>query len=118
SRPVRSASSSVACGCLPSPRCQEPWPNAGTTVPSRNRTVRPASFGFTPASAWRGDAPDSAAIAPTVSVVQSRLNSRRLGGRLFKSSHFIVGPFYRLGCFGSRNFHLGGILQPTLGSGI
>src|SRR5215472_15273198 len=68
-RPVRSASSSSACGCLPFPSPAEPWPNAGMTVPSRNFTVRPAPG----EAASRADAP----VANELSATQSPLNSRR-----------------------------------------
>src|SRR5215468_2511770 len=58
-RPVRSVSSSTAAGCLPCPRCHEPWPSAGTTVPPRNFTKRPATFESVPVAAAKADAPDS-----------------------------------------------------------
>src|SRR5258707_11888519 len=52
-RPVRSASSSAASGCLPCARFAEPWPSAATIVPSGNFTVGVAA---------RVDALDSAPI--------------------------------------------------------
>src|SRR5215472_12807326 len=79
-RPVRSASSSAASGCLPCARFAEPWPSAGTTVPLGNFTVGVAA---------RADAPGSATIiVPTEesdapSVTQSPLNSRRFSNCLF-----------------------------------
>ena len=98
--PVRSASSSKVPGCLPSPRCQDPWPNAGTMVPSGNLTVRPASFEVRVVAASRVDASDKAAIAPTArsdepSAVQSPLNLRRFSCWLFKSS-LVVTAYRRL----------------------
>src|SRR6516165_1887817 len=74
--PVRSASSSTAAGCLPSPRCQEPWPIAGTTVPSRNLTVWAVPFEVPAVAASRAEARDEATNEPR--APQSPLNSRRL----------------------------------------
>src|SRR3974390_3082940 len=56
--PVRSACSSSASGCLPFARPAEPWPNAGTTVPSGSFTVLPPPFEGTPPAASSADAPD------------------------------------------------------------
>jgi hypothetical protein len=78
--PVRSASSSAALGCLPFPRPAEPWPNAGTALPSRNVTVRLTSVEDIPPSASSPAAPDAATNEP--SVKQSPLNSRRFSGVL------------------------------------
>src|SRR5215813_6514109 len=77
-RPVRSASSSSASGCLPFARPAEPWPNAETTVPSRNFTVCPAPVEATPLAASRADAPDE--VTNELSATQSPLNSRRFSG--------------------------------------
>src|SRR5204863_5551703 len=74
-RPVRSACSSSACGCLPFPRPAEPCPNAGTTVPSRNFAVRPAPVEPTSLAASRADTPDE--VTNELSTTQSPLNSRR-----------------------------------------
>ena len=58
----------------------EPWPSAGTMVPSGNFTVRPAAADI--------DVLDSAAvIAP---AAQSPVNSRRLSNGLFTSSIFMT----------------------------
>src|SRR5271167_471556 len=79
-RPVRSASSSAASGRLPCARFAEPWPSAGTIVPSGNFTIGVAA---------RADALDSATIVvPTEkndepSATQSPLNSRRFSNCLF-----------------------------------
>src|SRR5215469_13966927 len=79
-RPVRSASSSAASGCLPCARFAEPWPSAGTTVPSGNFTVGVAA---------RADALGSPTIiVPTAerdapSVIQSPLNWRRFSNCVF-----------------------------------
>src|SRR5262249_2913204 len=72
-RPVRNASSSSAAECFPCPRCQEPWPIAGTLVPSRNLTVW--AVDTTAVAASRVNAPDKATNEP--SATQSPLNSRR-----------------------------------------
>src|SRR5215469_1600439 len=73
-RPVRSASSSSARGRLSFPRPAEPWPNAGTTVPSRNLTVRLVPVDSAPVAS-RADAPDE--VTNELSTTQSPLNSRR-----------------------------------------
>src|ERR1700730_8270004 len=86
--PVRRASPSPALGCLPFPRPAEPWPNAGTALPSRNVTVRLTSVEDIPPSASSPDAPDAATNEP--SVKQSPLNSRQLSGVL--SSLGITAP--------------------------
>ena len=70
-RPVRSASSSPASGCLPSPRCQEPCPSAGTTVPSWNFTLRPPTFELTPVAAAKSDPPDSPADIALTDIIAS-----------------------------------------------
>src|SRR6266436_3367524 len=80
-RPVRSASSSSATGCLPFPRPAEPWPSAGTMVPSRNLTVRPAPVEAAPVAASRANAPDEVTNEP--SAAQSPLNSRRFSSLVF-----------------------------------
>jgi hypothetical protein len=79
-RPVRSASSSSAAGCLPCPRCQEPWPNAGTTAPVGNFTVRLAPLDAGPLASSTADASDDATKEPT--ATQSPLNSRRFSNRI------------------------------------
>src|SRR5262249_51386338 len=73
--PVRNASCSSAAGCLPCPICQEPWPIAGTMVPSRNLTVWAVPFEATAVAASSANAPDKATNEP--SAPQSPLNSRR-----------------------------------------
>src|SRR6266566_10161170 len=74
-RPVRSASSSAAFGCRPSARRAEPWPSAGTTVPSRKLTVRSALLEVAPGAASIADAPDG--VINELSATQSPVNSRR-----------------------------------------
>src|SRR5262249_43833572 len=54
----------------------EPWPNAGTTVPSRNLTVRAVPVEATAAAASRANAPDK--VTNELSATQRSLNSRRL----------------------------------------
>src|SRR5215475_4628836 len=80
-RPVRSASSSSASGCLPCPICQEPWPNAGTTAPVGNFTVRLAPVEAAPLAGSTADASDDVTKEP--SATQSPLNSRRFSNRIF-----------------------------------
>ena len=87
-RPVRSASSSSAAGCLPCPRCQEPWPNAGTTAPVGNFTVRLAPLEAAPLAGWTADASDDTTQEP--SATQSPLNSRRFTNRIF--AHYTIPP--------------------------
>ena len=93
--PVRSASSSIVSGCLPCARCQVPWPNAGTTLPSPNVTVRASLFGSAP-SARAGMPGTDASIALTPgsdspSPAQRRLNSRRRHSFLFVAAVSIIG---------------------------
>src|SRR5262249_56315310 len=71
----RDASSCSGGGCLPCPIRAEPWPNAGTTVPSRNLTVRLVPVDSAPVAASRADAPDE--VTNELSATQSPLNSRR-----------------------------------------
>ena len=54
---------------------RDPWPSAGTTVPSRSFTVRPARGEVAPVAASSADAPEGATNEP--SATQSPLNSRR-----------------------------------------
>src|SRR6516162_2481522 len=72
--PVRSACSSSAWGCLPFASPAEPWPNAGTTVPSGSFTVLPPPFEGTPPAASSADAPDNVTNDPN--AAQMPLNSR------------------------------------------
>src|SRR6516162_1513767 len=85
-RPVRSASSSSAAGCFPCPRCQEPWPNAGTTAPVGNFTVRLARLEAASLAGSTADAYDDATQEP--SATQSPLNSRRFTNRIF--THYTI----------------------------
>src|SRR5260370_30164702 len=55
---------------------QEPWPIAGTMVPSRNLTVRAAPVKATAVAASRANAPDK--VTNELSATQRSLNSRRL----------------------------------------
>src|SRR5215469_6949865 len=79
-RPVRNASSSSAAGCLPCPRRAEPWPNAGTTAPVGNFTVRLAPLEAVPVAGSTADASEDATKEP--SATQSPLNSRRFSNRI------------------------------------
>src|SRR5258706_14965221 len=56
-------------------RPAEPWPNAGTTVPSRNFAVRPAPVDAAPAAASRPAARGGDANEP--SATHNPLTSRR-----------------------------------------
>src|SRR5262249_15594327 len=71
-------------GCFPFPRPAEPWPSAGTTVPSRNFTVRPAPIGVAPVTASRANAHE---VPTDPSAMHNPLNSRRFSNRI--SSLFI-----------------------------
>src|SRR5215469_11854751 len=79
-RPVRNASSSSAAGRLPRPIFAEPWPIAGTMVPSRNLTVRAVPVEATAAAPSRANAPDK--VTNELSATQRSLNSRRLSDRV------------------------------------
>jgi hypothetical protein len=96
-RPVRNASSSSAAGCLPCPRPAEPWPIAGTMVPSRNVTVRVAPVEAVAAS--RADAPDDE-VTHELNATQSPLNSRRQQSRIFAlhETPFFTSPFCACAC--------------------
>src|SRR6516225_12028897 len=73
--PVRSACSSSAWECLPFASPAEPWPNAGTTVPSGSFTVLPPPFEGTPLAASSANAPEHVTSEPN--AAQIPLNSRR-----------------------------------------
>ena len=76
----------LSAGCFPCPRCQEPWPNAGTTAPVGNFTVRLARLEAASLAGSTADAPDDATQEP--SATQSPLNSRRFSNRIF--THYTI----------------------------
>src|SRR5581483_3610015 len=110
--PVRMASSSTFSGCLACPRCQAPWPTAGTVVPSGNRTVCTIGSDAVPVAASRR--PLRAGIANE--AAQRALNWRRLSKSL--STVFLhfrpAGQVYTPEVFGSRGSERGRYGEPPL----